>query len=459
MSNIDLLLMSLGNLWRRKLRTVLTILGVTIGCASIVVMLSLGLGMKAATNRQLEQMGALDIIAIQPYPRYNDKTGQAKDPAPLNEKALNTIKKIEHVKSVLPMLEVKDVYIYAKKYTTYAQVVGVDPTVLEDFDMNPTWGRLLTENDSNAAIFGGGLKRSWYNPSKRNSGVISNSESPVDLQKDKIEMKIGQVFSSEDDTTKFKKSYKITPIAELPEEDFEYGYNIFVTMEFAEKLNRESKKFRDQNKAEGGFDYSRGSNLSKFTNIYVKVDDIKNVKEVTDELEKLNFNAQSKLKYVEPMIKQTEDQQKILGGIGAVSLLVAAIGIANTMVMSIYERIKEIGIMKVIGASVKDIRKIFLTEAALIGLFGGFVGIGFSYAISAIINYSASKPDPDGMGMGMGMGMMGGMMGDEATKISIIPFWLVIAALLFSSLIGLVSGYYPATKATKLSPLEAIRTQ
>lgn len=448
--------MSLGNLWRRKLRTVLTILGVTIGCASIVVMLSLGLGMKAATNKQLEEMGALDIIAIHPYPRYDNSTGKTKDPAPLNDKAVNTIKQIEHVQSVLPMLSVRDVFIYSKKYTTFAEVVGVDPTVLHDFDMEPVWGRLLNENDTNAAIFGGGLKRSWYNP-KKNNHFGFNDESPVNLEKDKVEIKLGQEWD-ENDVPKFKKSFKILPIAELPEQNYEYSHNIFVNMEFAEKLNSEAKKINDQRKAEGGYSFmGRNNNSSKYTNIYVKVDDIKNVKKVGEQLEKLNFNAQSKLKYVEPMIKQTESQQKILGGIGAVSLLVAAIGIANTMVMSIYERIKEIGIMKVIGASVSDIKKIFLTEAALIGLFGGLVGIGFSYIISAIINYSASKPNPDA-GFGMMGGFMGGM-GGEATKISIIPLWLVIAALIFSSLIGLISGYYPATKATKLSPLEAIRTQ
>ena len=122
--------------------------------------------------------------------------------------------------------------------------------------------------------------------------------------------------------------------------------------------------------------------------------------------------------------------------------------------MSIYERIKEIGIMKVIGANVSDIKKMFLTEAAFIGLFGGALGIGVSYIASSIINYLSKKGNPDEMG-----GMMGGlpMMGEG--KISIIPVWLVLVALLFATVVGIVSGYYPARKATKLSPLEAIRTQ
>lgn len=110
--------------------------------------------------------------------------------------------------------------------------------------------------------------------------------------------------------------------------------------------------------------------------------------------------------------------------------------------------------MKVIGANVSDIKKMFLTEAAFIGLFGGALGIGVSYIASAIINYLSKKGNPDEMG-----GMMGGlpMMGEG--KISIIPIWLILVALLFATIVGILSGYYPARKATKLSPLEAIRTQ
>ena len=115
------------------------------------------------------------------------------------------------------------------------------------------------------------------------------------------------------------------------------------------------------------------------------------------------------------------------------------------MIMSIYERTKEIGVIKVIGASVKDIRNMFLLEATLIGFIGGALGIALSYLGSYILNFFA--------GSSMDYG-------GEITNvvISYIPAGLVIIAGLFSMLIGLASGYLPAIKATKISAIDAIRT-
>jgi ABC-type antimicrobial peptide transport system permease subunit len=136
----------------------------------------------------------------------------------------------------------------------------------------------------------------------------------------------------------------------------------------------------------------------------------------------------------------------VLGGIGSISLIVAAIGIANTMVMSIYERTREIGVMKVIGASVSDVRRIFLTEASLIGLLGGVLGIALSIGISQLLNYIFRSTEA------------GIRLGADAV-ISIIPIWLIALSLIFSSLIGLMAGYFPAKRATKLSAIEAIKTE
>ena len=155
------------------------------------------------------------------------------------------------------------------------------------------------------------------------------------------------------------------------------------------------------------------------------------------------YSLNDQLEYTK---KQAATIQAVLGGIGGVSLLVAAIGITNTMVMSIYERTKEIGIMKVIGASLKDIKKLFLFESALIGLFGGMLGIGFSYSLSYLVNKFSYQ-------FGEALGAYG------ASKISIIPIWLVIVAMAFSALIGIISGYFPARRAMNLSALEAIRTE
>ena len=128
----------------------------------------------------------------------------------------------------------------------------------------------------------------------------------------------------------------------------------------------------------------------------------------------------------------------MLGGIGAVSLIVAAIGITNTMMMSIYERTKEIGVMKVIGCDMRDIRSLFLLEAGFIGLIGGLAGIAFSFLISLVINRIVA---------GMGMEM----------TLSYIPAWLAASSVVFAVFVGMASGFFPALRAMRLSPLAAIR--
>ena len=174
-----------------------------------------------------------------------------------------------------------------------------------------------------------------------------------------------------------------------------------------------------------------------------------NVEAVLKEIQEIGFQAYSDAEYMESMQKQSQTTQLVLGGIGAVSLFVAAIGIANTMMMSIYERTKEIGILKVLGCAMGNIRTLFLMEAAFIGFFGGMLGIGISYGISAVINKVAGNMYGDAY-----------MYGSNAqSSISYIPPWLALAALGFAVLIGIISGFLPALRAMKLSPLAAIRNE
>jgi len=188
-----------------------------------------------------------------------------------------------------------------------------------------------------------------------------------------------------------------------------------------------------------------GKPYSKFvySSARVQADDMENVELVSDMIRAMGYNVSSNIEYIDSMKKQFAMVQAVLGGIGAVSLFVAAIGIANTMMMSIYERTKEIGVMKVIGCSLGNIRQMFLLEAAFIGLAGGVIGNLLSFLMSAAINVLVQ---------GSEMGMLAG-------GISYIPPWLGLISLGFAMLVGTAAGYFPARRAMKLSPLAAIRNE
>ena len=198
-----------------------------------------------------------------------------------------------------------------------------------------------------------------------------------------------------------------------------------------------------------------------YENVIIKVDSVDHVEEVDEKINEIGYQTHSMSQIRQEMQAQVANSQMILGGTAAIALLVAALNIANTMMMSIYERTKEIGVMKVLGCEVSKIRNMFLVEAGAIGLIGGIVGVLLSYAASYILNnlntimgfFGGGGVDMSGI-----MGMIGGGMGmGMNAKISIIPPWLVLLGLGFSTLVGILSGLWPAIRATKISALEAIR--
>lgn len=432
MSNLDLFRMGIKNLWRRKLRTFLTVLGVIIGTSSIIVMLSLGFGMSKSFEEQIAQWGSLTTINVQKS--WVEQPGQKQ--AVLDDKAVASFKLIPNVAAVSPMLEAYGSIINGR-YLSNAPIRGIDPDSMEAFGFEVAEGRLLSKNDELTVVFGGRMKDSFYEPKSR-----VWREPKINLMKDRMTLTLDPNYggSSPGEKKPSYKEYKIKVAGVLTEGDWQTGYGIYMPITEVQKLLKEKEKAENQ-KPQPGRKKETGYNK-----VDVKVNDMKNVQEVQKQIKEMGYEAYSLNDELESMKKQAAVIQAVLGGIGAVSLLVAAIGITNTMVMSIYERTKEIGVMKVIGASLKDIKRLFLFESALIGLTGGVFGVGFSYLISFLINKFSGQ-------FGEAIGAYG------ATKISIIPMWLIFAAMAFSALIGIMSGYFPARRAMNLSALEAIRTE
>lgn len=451
MSNIDLIRMGIKNLWRRKLRTFLTVLGVIIGTSSIVVMLSLGFGLSKAFEEQIAQWGSLTTINV--YQKWQDPSMPKDKIVKLDDAAVATIKTIPNVEAVSPTIETYGV-IKTGKYMTNVPIKGIDPETMEAFGFEAAEGRLLNDKDELTIVFGGGMQRNFYDPKARTWREIK-----VDLMKDKFTFTFDQssgggryygrgggVYITSSDSggsgnqqPKYKE-YKLKVAGVLTEDNWETNYGVYMPLHEVQKL------IKDKAKAENQKPQSGRQNESQYSQVNVKVNDMKNVQAVQTKIKDMGHEAWSLNDQLESMKKTAGTIQMVLGGIGAISLLVAAIGITNTMVMSIYERTKEIGVMKVIGASLKDIKRLFLFESALIGVLGGIFGVGLSYILSFLVNKFSSS-----------FGNFFGTGGES--KISIIPIWLIFVAMVFSAMIGIVSGYYPAKRATNLSALEAIRTE
>lgn len=450
MNKIDLIRMGFMNLFRRKVRTFLTVLGVVIGTASIVVMVSLGYGMNESFKADISRMGSLNIINVSPsYGMGPGGSGGAKAAA-LDDKAIAQMEKIEGVEVVSPIMDAS-VKMISGKYTAYIQLTGVNPDAMEALDYKVKEGRLLQEGDGLNIVFGSQVATTFYNMKSRNRYYYGPPAKPnVDVMKDKLEMTFDMSYGepvtpgTQPQKQKQWKMYKIKGVGILQEGKPEWDYNVFINIEELKKLVKENSK--NTNNQQGRYDPYR-QQQSGYQRAMVKAKDMKDVEKIQKKIKEMGYEAYSLTDWLKQVQKSAATMQMVLGGIGAISLLVAALGITNTMVMSIYERTKEIGVMKVIGASLKDIKRLFLFESGLIGFMGGILGLGFSELASYLLNTFAGKL------------MINIAPVTESSKISIIPLWLALSVLVFSTFVGLISGFYPARRAMKLSPIEAIRTE
>ncbi len=467
MSWIDLLRMSGSNLKRRKIRTFLTVLGVIIGTASIVVMISLGLGLQESLYREVEQSGGLTSIRVTGMSAgesmfyYSSGDGEEESQKYINDQAISDLSKVEHVAMASPVYEMW-VNMLKGRYEGSGQLVAMTPEALAAKNIPLAEGTLPAQNSGNLElIFGNGVATMFYEKGTGN-GYYETGELPdIDFAHDSFFLILDQdgyynsmggspamgLGESGEGQTPVKAVQKHVVRASgvvegSPDEYTANYYNIYCDLD---TLRQTLKKEFAGRVIPGQPSTKSGKPYKEFCYSYaqVNVDEIDNVDSVAAAIREMGYNVETNVEYLNSMKSQFAIVQAVLGGIGAVSLLVAAIGIANTMMMSIYERTKEIGVIKVLGCSLKNIKQMFLLEAAFIGLIGGAAGNVLSFAMSAVINFAT--------GHGAAMGFDG--------NISYIPLWLVLLSMGFAMLVGVVAGYFPALRAMKLSPLAAIRNE
>jgi ABC-type antimicrobial peptide transport system permease subunit len=464
MRAIDIVTMSLRSLLRRKVRTLLTVIGVVVGTTAIMVMISLGIGMNESLDAAIANMGDLTVIKLEQYVSRQNPNGEyTSSQNTLNAELVEKIRALDGVLAVTPYLECWNYSFMMsanKRYRlSYCQLVGVDPSALSYIGINLKEGEMPSADDKEFALFGSEIVYEFRDPNKQIRDWFKeyyNSDGTRKPPKVNV-MTSKNIYSSlymsnwvfdpvtnmsTEKVTKTKQ-YPIKHVAIMDGEnstDYRANYCVFISLDMMQTLIKEAEKINKVKK--------ENSVIDQYTQIIIKAKDIKAADAIQKAVKEMGVTTYGLSDIREEMQKSQSMLQYILLGIGAMSLVVAAVGIANTMVMSIYERTREIGVMKVLGCPLGSIKSMFLFEAAVIGLAGGAVGVGLSFAASYVLN---NFPEISSA--------LGSNYGGGDTPVSVIPFWLIIVAVIFGTIVGLISGYFPARRATKISALEAIKNE
>ena len=389
------IMMAVRSIKERKLRSVLTVTGIVIGIAAIVSLVSIGEGTNAYIQEQFEQLGANKLI-ISSFSMQG--MGGLMGAQQLTERDVDLVGSVRGVEEAMPIL-FKTLQVTHKDVTISTYVIGVNSEEAEEFfkgsQMDVKSGRWLRSGDRYVVTLGSLA----------------------------AEKNFGKELSLRDEVIIEEKSFQIIGVMK------EIGNSqddsqIYLPLETLRELIDEP---------------------DEITMIYAQASDATNIEEVAERIQqKLDNKYGEEIFYVMSTATLagqistiTGTLSFVLGGIAGIALLVAGIGIANTMYMAILERTKEIGIMKAIGATNRNILEIFLIEAAIIGLAGGAIGVGLGTVMSKILGLALES---------YGMPLK-----------TVVTLQLALIGLGFSVVVGVVSGFMPARKAARLNPIEALR--
>lgn len=409
--------LALNLLFHSKLRSWLTIIGIIIGMAAVVAIISISQGAQQSLQSRLGNLGA-NVLTITPGASralgigFGGRGGGESSSAVslqknLTSKDVTVLKGIPNVEYVMGSVSGRADVSFSGKTSSNMNCQGVDITVWKDITTEKlSSGRFLTNGDSYAVVIGSNVANSLF----------------------------GKTISINDKLIIGGQSFNVVGITQE-------GSSIYIPINIARNILQN---------AEGNF----------FSSISVKINDVNSandtVNAITNSLmlsrgvlqtKNIDFSVSNPATFQQTIQQTLNTMTLFLGAIAAISLLVGAIGIANTMFTAVLERTNDIGIMKAIGARNKDILSIFLLNSGLIGLIGGLGGVILGFIASTAISSTA------GIGTQVtGRGGIGNFFGS-----SLVSPGLVIGVLLFSIIIGMIAGVIPAIRASRLSPVDALR--
>jgi putative ABC transport system permease protein len=444
MKLLDLLRLIFGNLNRRKARVALTAIGVVIGTAAVVILVSLAIGLQKNANEQLYGIG--DLSQIQVSPTYGGEQpvfvsgpgggggkggggGGLNEPRLLTNEALNELRGIPGVEVVIPQdFFYASMIMKFKRLEGGSGIRGVGAGDLNVLGLNALQG--VTELKRGTVIIGAMVPSGFYDPRLRPG---QETPPPPELYDQQL---IVTLLKWDTNGNEIRKNLSLRVAGVLAQSGNDADWTIFMSLDEVKAMNEWANGVK--------INY----NKTGYNQVIVIVSDPKDALDIADQITEMGFQAFSYQQFVQGINSFYQILQVIFGGVGAIALLVAAIGIANTMTMSILERTREIGLMKAVGATNRDVLAIFLGEAAGIGFLGGLGGILSGWLAGQAINvvaivYLAGQASQQG--------------GVPPSVAVYTPIWLPIFALIFSTIIGMISGLYPALRAATMIPVLALK--
>ena len=464
----DLTELALRNLRESLLRNSLTTIGISVGVASLVAMLSLGIGLQQLTSRRLMKSGLFDTVVVtsrrdlRNFGREEERSG----PAPaesriLDEPTRQEIERLPNVSEAYPDIRfITELRYEDKPHLTTVAALPASAKSNDAFDT--VQGHFFSSDVAPEAILQKAFAEELLGKTPKPGLDETNvADLAAPLLGKELTMRYAQreaaqsapsTEASDKNTSSGHQSLagaaysvvsreqklKIIGVADLDPESMRgpTRARVFLPLELAESLHvMQPTDLREISRA--------ATDQPVYSSVSVRVKNPSQVQKVEDAIKKMGFNTFSILDASRSIQQFFKVLDVFLGIFGSLALAVAFIGIVNTLVMAILERRREIGIMKAIGASDGDIKKLFFAEAGAMGILGGIVGVALGWAIGQVIN--------------LGTNVYLKRQSFPPEHFWSVPWWLIAFAMLFSFLVSLAAGLYPAGRAARLDPVQALR--
>jgi putative ABC transport system permease protein len=464
----DLAELAVRNLRESVLRNSLTTIGISVGVASLVAMLSLGIGLQQLASRRLMKSGLFDTVVV--TSRRDLRTfGRDEDrdaPIPSESRILDEPTRIEiahlpNVSEAYPDIRFITELRYGDK--PHLTMVAALPASARSNDaFESVRGTFFSSDVAPEAIlqksFAEELLGKTPKPGVDETNVAelappllgrelimryaqretTRNNSPNTSPTNPSPLGGGDLSGAAYSVVSREQRLKIIGVADLDPESMRgpTRAKVFLPLKLAESLHvMQPTDLREISRA--------SSDQPVYSSVSVRVKNPAGVKGVEDAIKKMGFNTFSILDASRSIQQFFKVLDVFLGIFGSLALAVAFIGIVNTLVMAILERRREIGIMKAIGASDGDVKSLFFAEAGAMGILGGIVGVALGWTIGQVIN--------------LGTNVYLKRQSFPPEHFWTVPWWLVGFAILFSFLVSLAAGLYPAARAARLDPVQALR--